>query len=74
MVSLASSTALVPYLGQGEEGAVAWLRLAPSDRLCWLVTSSARSETSQPPHRGRLITECRDTVLRGSVHGSVPSF
>jgi integrase/recombinase XerC len=32
MVSLPSSTALVPYLGHGEEGATAWLHLAPSDR------------------------------------------
>src|SRR5262249_2701935 len=32
MVSLPSSTALIPYLGHGEEGATAWLHLAPSDR------------------------------------------
>jgi hypothetical protein len=32
MVSLPAVTALVPYLGHGEEGAAAWLRLAPSDR------------------------------------------
>jgi integrase/recombinase XerC len=32
MVSLPSSTALMPYLGHGEEGATAWLHLAPSDR------------------------------------------
>jgi len=42
--------------------------------LCWLVRSSARSETPRPPHRGRLITARRGPVFRGSVHGSVPSF
>ncbi len=42
--------------------------------LCWLVRSSARSETPRPPHRGRLITARRGPVSRGSVHGSVPSF
>jgi len=43
-------------------------------QLCWLVTSSARSEAPRPPHRGRLITARRDPVSRGFVHGSVPSF
>jgi integrase/recombinase XerC len=32
MASLPSSTALVPYLGHGEEGATAWVHLARSDR------------------------------------------
>jgi len=27
--------------------------------LCWLVRSSARSETPRPPHRGRLSTARR---------------
>jgi integrase/recombinase XerC len=32
MVTQSSATALVPYLSHGEEGATAWLHLAPSDR------------------------------------------
>ncbi len=32
MGSLPFTTAIVPYLGQGEEGATAWVRLAASDR------------------------------------------
>ncbi len=42
--------------------------------LCWLVTSSARSEAPRPPHRGSLIPARRDFVSRGFVHGSVHSF
>jgi len=45
-----------------------------TERLCWLVSSSARSETPRPPHRGRLIPARRDPVSRGFVHASVPRF
>ncbi len=32
--------------------------------LCWLVRSSARSETPRPPHRGSLSTARRDPVSK----------
>jgi len=42
--------------------------------LCWLVTSSARSEAPRPPQRGSPITAHRNPVSKGCVPGSVHSF
>jgi len=39
--------------------------IGPTAGLCWLVSSSARSEAPWPPHRGSLITAHRGPVSRG---------
>ncbi len=60
------------YTHQGPPADVVYSRHAL--HLCWLVRSSARSETPRPPHRGRLSTARRGPVSQGSVHGSAPRF
>jgi hypothetical protein len=67
-MSAAPSVALVPYLGHGDDGAAAWVRLAPDDRRCTAMPAAR-------DHDGPTLWSLTEAWLRtfGPAGAAVPS-